>query len=489
MMRKAFSLTLALAIAFAAGIGAFAEGAAPKMEAGFFFNLFPMFEYTTQAQVTTGSAISDEAFGEFYNKPTFGSGGVYLNKGPITAIGIMEFQQDIWSKLYKHSIINLPDSATGWTPDIIGLGTFYPNVGYVDYNSDGIRLSLGRRKIKDGPGTYGLGISSSNPFYDHVAASLAIPIGTGKLGYDYVAVGMQRWGSSVNPKYYFFHRASWTGKYFTIGINEYTLIANTTPDFQDWGPFLFYHNLFNSNQNVMAGFDFNWTPSKTFSFYGQFVMDDFMLSTETGTNPTALGMTAGADLNLIPGSSAMGAKYYDSDYAYYVGRSQVAKGGLNLRVEGYLMSRYLYRRDASKTDEAFTSQYEVMSNWTQGYVDGRPFLATPLSPDTALGRLALSWVDNPLEASFAFEYRLLGSESGMKTYSYSTVDYANWLLPSSPTTQLAFMLDGKYRLSGKSMATAGVKLVLDAGSPAVTLNAGFAHQFAAGVGPTIKSTK
>lgn len=483
---------LALALVCAATFGVFAEETAQKMEAGFFFNLFPMFEYTTQTQVTTGANVTDAAFGEYYSKPTFGSGGVYLKKGPLTAIGIMEFQQDIWSKLYKHSFINLPDSETGWTPDIIGLGTFYPNVGYVDYESDGIRASLGRRKIKDGPGTYGLGISSGNPFYDHAAASLAVPISTGKLGYDYVAVGMQRWfndaytGSGTQPKYYFFHRASWTGKYFTIGVNEYTLIANAVPDFQDWGPFLFYHNLFNNHQNVMAGFDFNWTPTETFSFYGQFIMDDFMLSTETGTNPTALGMTAGADLNLIPGSPAAGAKYYDSDYTYYVGRSQVSKGGLNIRLEGYLMSRYLYRRDASKSDEAFTSQYEVMSNWSQGYIDARPFLATPLAPDTALGRLALSWVDNPLEASFAFEYRLVGSESGLKTYSYSTVDYTNWLMPSSPTTQLAFMLDGKYRLGGKSMATAGVKLVLDDGTPAVTLNAGFAHQFAAGKGPTFQ---
>lgn len=491
MHRKNFAL--ALIFGCLAVFAGFAEGTAPNMEAGFFFNLFPMFEYTTQAQIASGAGVSDRAFGEFYNKPSFGSGGFYFKTGPITAIGIMEFQQDIWSKLYKQSIFNMPDSRAGWAPDIIDLGTFYPNVGYVDYDSNGIRLSLGRRKIKDGPGTYGLGISSGNPFYDHVAASLAVPIGSGKLGYDYVAVGMQRWsnnaflGTGTQPKYYFFHRASWTGKYFTIGINEYTLIADANPDFQDWGPFLFYHNLFNNHQNVMAGLDFNWTPKEAFAFYGQFILDDFMLGTETGTNPTAIGLSVGADLNLIPGSGAAGAKYYDSDYTYYVGRSQVPKGGLNVRAEGYLLSRYLYRRQSGLPNEAFTAQYEVMSNWPQGYIDGRPFLATPLAPDTALGRLALTWVAMPWEASFAFEYRLVGSESGLKTYDYSTVDYS-WsvLWPSSPTTELSFKLDGKYRLGAASMATAGVVLVLDEGSPAVTVNAGFAHQFAAGKGPSLK---
>jgi hypothetical protein len=502
MKKSVFVLASILALsAVAAG---FAEESAPQFKAGFFFNLFPMVEYTNRAQVTTGADVSDAAFGEFFNKPTFGSGGIYLNRGPITAVGIMEFQQDIWSKLYKHSIINLPDSETGWWPDVIGLGTMYPNVGYVDYDTDAFRLSVGRRKIKDGPGTYGLGISSDNPFYDHVAASMSIPIGTGKLGYDYVAVGMQRWSNTTlptilgqtlptnigtQPKYFFFHRASWTGKYFTFGINEYNLIADTTPDFQDWGPFLFYHNLFNNHQNVMAGFDFNWTPQEKLSFYGQFVLDDFMLSTETGTNPTAIGMTVGADLNLIPGSQATGAKYYDSDYTYYVGRNQTPLGGLNLRVEGYLMSRYLYRREASKSDEAFTSQYEVMSNWSEGYIDARPFLATPLAPDTALGRLALTWANNPWEASFAFEYRLVGSESAVKTYTYSTVDYANVLWPSSPTTNLDFKLDAKYRLGAQSMATAGVDLLVKAGTPEVSLNLGFAHQFAAGKSPSLEAIK
>ncbi|MCX7027873.1 MAG: hypothetical protein NT061_10445 [Spirochaetes bacterium] len=118
-----------------------------------------------------------------------------------------------------------------------------------------------------------------------------------------------------------------------------------------------------------------------------------------------------------------------------------------------------------------------------------PFLATPLAPDTALGRLALTWAGNPWEASFAFEYRLVGSESTVKDYNYSTVDYVNTLWPSSPTTNLDFKLDGKYRLSAKSMATAGVDLLVKAGVPELTLNAGFAHQLAAGTGPSLKQTE
>lgn len=491
MRRRTLLICLCLAstIALAAG----AQEKAPTTEAGFFFNLFPIFEYTNRA--AESSTISDMALGEYYSKPTFASGGVYLNRGPITAIGIMEFQQDIWSKLYKRSYVNLPDSETGWAPDIMGLGTFYPNVGFADYSSDEFRFSIGRRKIKDGPGTYGLGISSYNPYYDHVAASMAIPIGSGKLGYDYVAVGMQRWwndettlGDGYQPKYFFMHRASWTGSRFTIGINEYNLISGTTPDFQDWGPFLFYHNLFNNHQNVMAGFDFNWTPTSASAFYGQFVMDDFSLPGEGG-NPNAMGGMIGAEVNLIQKSRTANAKFYDADYIYYIGRNLAPRGGLTARLEGYLLSRYLYRRSLSVVDEGFTAQYQVMTNWLGGRRDVvNPFLATPLAPDTALGRLSINWTGVPLSGSFAFDYRLVGSESAEKDFGdWSLVDYDNWILSPSPATELGFTLVGEYWLNSLTMATAGAKLILSGASAEVTFNAGFAHQFAAGKGPSAKA--
>jgi hypothetical protein len=485
-------MLLALILACVASFGAFAEETTPNMEAGFFFNLFPMFEYTNRAAENTG--ISDRALGEYYAKPTFGAGGVYLNRGPITAIGIMEFQQDIWSKLYKRSFINLPDSETGWAPDLMGLGTFYPNVGFVDYDSGAFRFSIGRRKIKDGPGTYGLGISSYNPYYDHIAASMAVPIGSGKLGYDYVAVGMQRWwndettlGDGYQPKYFFMHRASWTGRRFTFGINEYNLISGTSPDFQDWGPFLFYHNLFNNHQNVMAGFDFNWTPTDTSAFYGQFIIDDFSLPGEGG-NPNAMGAMVGAEIDLFKQARTAKAKYYDADYTYYVGRDQTAPGGLSARIEGYLLSRYLYRRSLSVVDEGFTAQYQVMTNWLGGRRDVvNPFLATPLAPDTALGRLTLNWTGSPLSGSFAFDYRLVGSESEKKDFGdWSLVDYDNWIISPSPSTELGFTLVGEYWLNSLTMATAGAKLTVAGGNAEVTLNAGFAHQFAAGKGPTLR---
>ncbi len=237
----------------------------------------------------------------------------------------------------------------------------------------------------------------------------------------------------------------------------------------------------------MAGFDFNWTPTSASAFYGQFVMDDFSLPGEGG-NPNAMGAMVGAEVNLFQKPRTAKAKFYDGDYTYYVGRDLTAQGGLTARLEGYLLSRYLYRRSLSVVDEGFTAQYQVMTNWLGGRRDVvNPFLATPLAPDTALGRLSVAWAGAPLSGSFAFDYRLVGSESTEKDFGdWSLVDYDNWIISPSPATELGFTLVGEYWLNSLTMATAGAKLTVSGASAEVTLNAGFAHQFAAGKGPTLK---
>ncbi len=462
---------------------------AAPWEGGLFVNLNPTAEFTSRPSET--AAISDRFFGEFFNKPTFASGGTYIKNGPLSAVGILEFQQDIWSKLDKRSVLNIPDDRTIWYPSVIGLGTMYPNVGYAEYDSEALRVSVGRRKLRTGPGTYALGLSDYNPFYDHVAARLAAPVGKGRIAYDYAAVGMQRWSDGVDgssssnpkPKYLFFHRASWTGPKFSIGLTELNLLADVTPDFQDWGPFLFYHNFFNNHHNVMVNLDMTWTPSESVAVFGEFVMDDFQIGAEGG-NPNAFGFMAGAEYTILPGQARQGAKFLDSDYTYRIG-GRAEKPGLTARIEGYLLSTYLYRRNLTVPEEAFTARYHVFSNWSNGSRLVGPFLATPLAPDTALGRISLAWVDNPLVANFSYEYRLKGSESETKTYNVSTLDASAWLWPTNPTPESTFTLDASYRLGALCQASAKAQLVLEQGtSPIVNLGIGFARRFNAGKGPS-----
>jgi len=469
------------------------------LSGGIFFDFFPMLDYSSSPST---SSVADEvkAIGDFYNKPTFLSGGLMLRDGPASAVVIYEFQQDIFSKLYKKSIFNLPDSETGWYPDLVDLGTFYPNVGYVDYNSETLRFSVGRRKIKDGPGTYSLGISADNPFYDHAAASLSVPIGKGRLAYDYVAVGEQRWNynvgdtisaTSYGPKFLFLHRASWNSEGFTFGLTEYNLIADVYPDFQDAAPFLFYHNLFNSHQNVMLGIDFAAKPIKPLSFYGQFVLDDFQLGSEgTGSNPTAFGASAGIEWRVLPGKPASRKLFYDSDHVYDIDRDTAATG-LVLRAESYLCSTYLYRRNANgwsyyTGNEAFTSRYMVMSNWLGYRADVlQPFFAAPLGPDTFLARLALSWAEGRVESSCSAEYRIKGSQSDETTYDWSTATASIW--PSSPTTtEIALALSGLYDIDPLSIvvASASATININTSTPTVELTLGYARRLGVGTSPS-----
>lgn len=461
------------------------------ISASLFANIYPIFDYTNRTPVT--ASISDADFGNYYAKPTFVSGGIYLKTGPASLVGVMEFQQDIWSKMAKQSWINLPDSETGIAPDVIGLGTFYPNIGFAAWDTDTFRLSFGRRKIKEGPGTYGLGISSGNPFYDHLAASLSLPVGSGRLAYDYVAVGMQRWGNTVGassggalgeqPKYLFFHRGSWNGKVLTIGMTEYNLLADAYPDFQDLSPFVFYHNLFNNHHNVMVGLDIKVIPNNAFSLFGEVVMDDFQIGSEGG-NPNAFGFMAGLEWRVLPGKLDVKPRFYDADYTLDITRSSKADG-LVLRAEGYLISTYLWRRNSSVSDEAFTSRYNVFSNWSNGSFLIEPFLASPLSPDTLLARLAATWKNGKLDSAFSAEYRIKGSQSAEKTYDLSTLDASKWLWPSTPsTTEIALTLAGDYQLDPHSIISAGLGLVLKPTATEVSISAGYGRQI--GNGPKVR---
>ena len=496
--RRGVPLAVVIALASALGLGAqntqtspspaLTLSTNPAIEAGVFANLFPIFDYTNRPKVTT---ISDADLGAYYEKPTFLSGGIYLRQGAASLVGIMEFQQDIWSKLAKQSWINLPDSETGIAPDVIGLGTFYPNVGYAAYDTQTFRLSLGRRKIKEGPGTYGLGISSGNPFYDHVAASFSLPVGNSRLAYDYVAIGMQRWqnnvgptsgdGTNEQPKYLFSHRASWNGRVLRIGLSEYNLLADVYPDFQDMGPFIFYHNLFNNHHNVMVGVDFDLTPIKSLSIFGEGVMDDFQIGDEGG-NPNAFGFMAGLEWRALPGSLDKKPKFYDSDYTYNISRIERSEG-LVIRAESYLLSTYLWRRNYSVPNEAFTSRYHIMSNWSYGYHLVEPFLATPLTPDTFLSRASASWINGRIDSTLSLEYAIKGSQSGDKTYDTSTLDASKWLGPSAPTTtEITLKLEGDYRLDARSVVSAGITLGLKPTGTEISLSAGYGRQL--GNGPT-----
>lgn len=489
MKKKLATVAVVLLLTIAAGLSA--QNQSPEIQASLFANLYPIFDYTNRAPIT--ASISDADFGAYYAKPTFLSGGIYLKTGPASLVGIMEFQQDIWSKLAKLSWINLPDSETGIAPDVIGLGTFYPNVGFVAWDTETLRLSFGRRKIKAGPGTYGLGISSGNPFYDHFAGSLSLPVGTGKLAYDYVAVGMQRWGNTVGgssggglgeqPKYLFFHRGSWAGKVLTIGMTEYNLLADAYPDFQDFSPFVFYHNLFNNHHNVMVGLDIKAALNDSFSLFGEAVMDDFQIGSEGG-NPNAFGFMAGLEWKVLSGKLDQKPLFYDADYTLDITRA-VKADGLVLRAEGYLISTYLWRRNAPVSDEAFVSRYNVYSNWSNGGFLIEPFLASPLSPDTMLGRLSATWRDGKLDSAFSAEYRIKGSQSADKTYNVGTLDASAWLWPSAPTTtEIALSLSSDYELDVHSILSASVGVVFKPGATELSLSAGYGRQL--GNGPKIK---
>jgi hypothetical protein len=84
-----------------------------------------------------------------------------------------------------------------------------------------------------------------------------------------------------------FHHASINiGKKFNLGVFESVVFSpkdslnNNTFDFSYMNPVIFYRAIeqhYGSSDNALLGFDFKWNTFKGVSFYGQVVLDEFVL--------------------------------------------------------------------------------------------------------------------------------------------------------------------------------------------------------------------
>jgi hypothetical protein len=89
-------------------------------------------------------------------------------------------------------------------------------------------------------------------------------------------------------KFFAFHHASINiGQKFNVGLFESVIFSPSDStesdnfDFSYLNPIIFYRAVeqqFGSKDNVLLGIDFKWLVAKKFSLYGQFVLDEFVLS-------------------------------------------------------------------------------------------------------------------------------------------------------------------------------------------------------------------
>ena len=166
---------------------------------------------------------------------------------------------------------------------------FFQARGYIDFSiSKHIYMQFGHDRTFIGNGYRSLIFSDYAP----PALFLRTNVKIWKLNYLFqlnrVVADNKRVEDKYPDKFMAFHHVSINiGKKFNLGVFESVVFSSKdstsgdTFELNYLNPVIFYRAIeqqFGSSDNAILGFDFKWNAAKRISFYGQFVLDEFLLS-------------------------------------------------------------------------------------------------------------------------------------------------------------------------------------------------------------------
>lgn len=367
---------------------------------------------TSGIQNTDWWETKQDYWSDAFSKPTFLNVGFELDTDKVDMVVLVDFLQDIFVQIRDRSKLytNVPFINGG------NLDLTFPRVGYIDYtSSEGlIYLSVGRRQIKWGPGTYGMAISDSQPYIDNFYGSVNADITDNwKFEYDFTAIAFKHFldigvEAEGAPQTTFAHRFSFSTKSFRMSFTEMNNIYGKVPSLLDWTPIALWHNNFQddcSNVMVDMALEAKLGPVRLF---GTMALDDFSLPDEPNTNPTAIGASAGIEWNISEGEAFEGKDFTNSRYAIKDETFHV-NGGINLSYEFFYCSPYMYNRAVSAGK--FTSDFQINSNAgpKKFYDDDAFYLGFEFGPDTVVHLVRASYETAKLKVDLAARLLRRGS--------------------------------------------------------------------------------
>lgn len=385
-----------------------------------------------------------------FDRPAFFNIGFELDTEKVDMVVLVDFLQDVFvqirdrNKLYS----NIPFINNG------NLDLTFPRVGYIDFmSSEGlIHLSLGRRQIKWGPASYGMAISDSQPYLDNLYASINTDITENwKFAYDFVAlafkhyldIGVEAQGA---PQTTFAHRFSFSTGSFRMSFTEMNNIYGKVPSLVDCTPIALWHNNFQDDcSNVMVDMTLEGRIGPI-RLFGTLTMDDFKLSGEPNTNPSAFGASAGIEWNLVSGEAFAGKDFSNSRYAIK-DETFHNDGGLILSYEIFYCGPYMYNRAVSAGK--FTSDFQINSNAgpKKFYDDDAFFLGYKYGPGTMLHLVSASYETSKLKIDLGASFLQRGSYYIDSPYDDEYKQkYDAFRLPGEITTVLGLDLGAQYFL-------------------------------------------
>lgn len=382
---------------------------------------------------TTGLVNSNwwETRQDYWNKAFakegFADFGFVLDTAKVDMVVIVDFMQDTYMQFTNSGNIltNLPFVNAG------SLDLTFPRIGYIDYTSsdEDIYVSIGRRQVKWGPGTYDMAISDSQPFLDNLYASYRSDISDSwKFTYSFLGIAYKHYldvgvPAEGAPRSTFAHRFIFENKNLRLSFSELNNVYGKVPTLLDYTPIALWHDNFQDDcSNVMINVAAE-ARLGALRLFGTFTMDDFQLPTEKGSSdkfgekPTAMGFSAGLEYHVFDAEEVSSSKFSYKDYAL---KEETFKkeGGMNISYEFYLCTTFMYNRapDGGK----FTSPFQI--NSIAGYVgkfyDNDAFyLGFPYGPNTMVHRFSIEYNEKPLKAHFIAELIRRGSYYIDSTYN------------------------------------------------------------------------
>ena len=357
---------------------------------------------------------------EAYDKTSFFDIGLDAHVKSFRLVTRMDIMQDVLPNLRDPSSLstNLP-----FVGNLIDLSL--PRLGFIDWTSDDgyFFLSLGRRNIKWGPGTYDLTIGDSQPYLDNIWTEFRLPLTNDwNFNFNYIIISPKMWmtyNSSGNAdeqendvqKTIFAHKWSFYNNNFKITVAELNNIYGKDPNFLDASPLIIWHD---SNQdgysNVFLHLILEGKVGNLRAF-GGFAMDDFDLPHESGSGkPLAMGFSAGVEYHVFDGEGIGDDKFDRRDYTLREHSFKV-ENGLNVGFEWYHVSPLMYNRNQNHNGAGkFTIPFQFVSLSGEAYVYDKDayYLGFKYGPDSSLFRLYAEYTDAPWEAALSLEYLTRG---------------------------------------------------------------------------------
>ncbi|OAA31343.1 hypothetical protein AT15_07550 [Kosmotoga arenicorallina S304] len=372
----------------------------------------------------------------YYSLPALGKAGFQISNEHLEAAMFIEARQDFSAFLLGRDFSNLPLSVGSWAPFF---DANYPRVGYIQWGSSSVLISAGRRKLKWGPATYDIGLSSVPPYFDHLWLQFSDETFFGSFDYNFFAISADR---SVygDPKTLLGHKWAFSSDAFRLSFAEENLIYGVYPDLQDIGPFIIYHHSYQTHSNVMF-FVTAEMLLKSFRIYGEFGLDEFRLNTEgENSRPTAFGWLAGVEWSSSEIWNKVRNKEYFDDFTLFE-RGLSTPSAVKLRYEYYHTTPYLYNRDADIGKFTYPFRLNVM--WLNMWPDIDFFFGFPYGPDVSLHLLSYQWNKEKIELFSQVEFLAMGSY-GIDSPYYAPYEHDWYKLVEPVSRQVILTVRTRY---------------------------------------------